>query len=178
MADQRGLVVVVETVPRHGDEVGAALDVQQAVIGVGQVVVVDPDVGRTVLDVDGVVARAAEAQVADDDVAGSVEVEAAAGDAAAGAHADDRLVGADLLHSGQRDGPVDLDDPAGVPGDVLAELGGVGGGHGGAARAAGGAAVHARIADGAALRRGGGDGAGGDLGLVRADGDGDACGDD
>ncbi len=47
-------------VPRDGDEVGAALDVDRAVVPVGEAVVVDPDVGGDRLHVDRVVVPAAE----------------------------------------------------------------------------------------------------------------------
>src|SRR5690349_3787617 len=45
VAQQHRLVVVVDAVPRHRDEVGAALDVDGAVVAGREGVVVDPDVG-------------------------------------------------------------------------------------------------------------------------------------
>jgi hypothetical protein len=69
VAEQHALGVVEHPVPRHGDEVGAALDVDRAVVPVAERVVVDPNVPRLVLHVDRVVGPVPEVEVPDDDVA-------------------------------------------------------------------------------------------------------------
>src|SRR6185369_2758529 len=107
-AEQHRLVVVVQVVPRDGDEVGATLDVDQAVVAVGQIVMVDPDVGGARLHVDRVVIGILEDQVPDDHVLDTGEVEAAAGDARAGADTQNGLVGSDAVHPGDRDQAGDL----------------------------------------------------------------------
>src|SRR6266568_1558605 len=79
VADQRDLEVIVDLVPGHRDVVAGVRDVHQAVVEVlavgqvgGQVVVVDPDVRRVLLDVDRVAVVGGDLgdrQVADDHVA-------------------------------------------------------------------------------------------------------------
>jgi hypothetical protein len=85
---QHGLVMVVEVVPRDGDEVRLPLDVDRAVVTVGERVVVHPDVGRRLLDVDRVVVPVAEVDIPDDYVVVAVDVETAAGDGGVAADPD------------------------------------------------------------------------------------------
>ena len=109
VAQQAGLVVVVEAVPRDRDEVGARLDVDQAVGALREVAVVDPDVMRSPVDVHGVVG-VGDREVADDHVAHAPQIEPAPGQRGVPAEADDRLVRRDPDRLRQPDRPGDLDD--------------------------------------------------------------------
>ena len=123
VAEQHRLVVVVEVVPRDGDVVGAALDVEQAVVAGREVAVVNPDVVRGLLDVDGVVVGVDEPHVADDDVLHAPHGQPAAADAGVLSEADDGLVGGHLVHrGGQADHAVHLYDVGAGPEDVVDEL--------------------------------------------------------
>jgi hypothetical protein len=56
------------------------IDVDSSVVAVAEGVVIDPDVGRSLLDIDGVVIPTAEGDIADDDVLDPGEIQAATGD--------------------------------------------------------------------------------------------------
>ena len=90
VADQRGLPVVGELVPGEGEEVRGTLGVEETVevvlVGTvdafgGEVVVIDPDVGRS-LDVDAVhlLRGVAQDEVTDDDVVGLDNTETTVGE--------------------------------------------------------------------------------------------------
>src|SRR4051794_5397040 len=169
MAEQVALDVVVLVVPGHGDVVGGVGDVEQAVVVVravagvaGQVVVVDPDVGR-LLDVDGVAVAVAgqhlgDLQVADDDVVDALDLQPAAGEAGARADPEDRLVGRDGDVGRAAEVAADLDGLRGAGAGRAGERRQAGDGNRGAGRAAAGAAGLGRPA---LLVVGGGRGDGG-----------------
>ena len=125
VADQRGLVVVVEVRVADGQVVGAVAEVRQAVVEVlarvlvgAQVQVVEPDVGRG-LHADGVAACVAggdfaDGEVLDDDVLCIADKQAKACEAGGGVDAEDGLVAADANLCAAGDLALDVDDGCGV----------------------------------------------------------------
>lgn len=104
VADERGLVVVVELGVGNGDPVGGVAHVEQTVVVVlvgrevgREIHVVDPDVGG-LLDADGIASLSndfAAGNVLDDDVLDILDVEGDALKLGGGVETDDRSVGCD-----------------------------------------------------------------------------------
>lgn len=125
VADERGLVVVVEVRVADGQVVGAVAEVREPVVEVlarvlvgAQVQVVEPDVGRG-LHADGVAAGIAgwdfaDGEVLDDDVLRIADKQAKACEARGGVDAEDGLVAADADLCAAGDLALDVDDGCGV----------------------------------------------------------------
>ena len=91
--DNRHLVVVMEFGPTARQIVGAQCEVEQSVVGVGEVAVVNPDV-VAVAHRDAVFASLGEDDVSEDDVVLVLHVDAYAVERLAATGTDDGLVGA------------------------------------------------------------------------------------
>lgn len=93
VSQQAGLVMAMKMIPRHGDEIGAALDIQQPIAAVGEIAMIDPNLLRS-LDADGV-AGFRDGQVPDHDIADLAQVDPAADELRIGANANERRIGPD-----------------------------------------------------------------------------------
>ena len=91
VAKQHVLAMIVEVVPRDGDQVSAAFDDEEFVGALRQVAVIDPDVVRARFDVDGI-RSILDREVADDDVVHFSDLEPPADDHGVGPTPDDGLV--------------------------------------------------------------------------------------
>lgn len=128
VANETGLVVVVEEGVGHGDPVGAVGDVEQTVVVVlagrhvgREVAVVNPDVGGG-LNANGIAIVGLDlldGQVANNDVLDVLDVETDADQLGAGS-TNNRLVGLDADLGAARDGALDVDV------ELAAGLGGLG----------------------------------------------------
>lgn len=107
MAQETGLILVVEVVPRDGDIVAGMANVKGAVVAVAKIAVVNPDVVSLVLNSDAIIidkVMVFENEVPDDDVVAqwvaaavlAPDSEVRTGDSRVGAYADYGLVGADV----------------------------------------------------------------------------------
>jgi hypothetical protein len=135
VADQVGLPVVVEVVPRDGYPVAAAHSVEQAIVVVRaellsefrfELVVVNPDAGAVLDGNTIVVDDKPDGEVADDDIGRVDDADAFLADLGRVAYTQDGLVAADEQAGGQVDAALDVDGARGI-----AEGGGEQGGAGG-----------------------------------------------
>lgn len=122
MPDQRDLEVVMELVPRYCDKVGGMCNVEQPIVKIlamvlvgEQVIMIDPDMVRVLLDVNGIPGGIGgqdkgNAQIANDHIAHTDQVQTDAHQRGGRAQANDRGVGTDHHIDVSGDGAADLDD--------------------------------------------------------------------
>ena len=119
MPQQTGLMMIIEFIPGHGDIVGTAFDIDQAIVGIGKITMIDPDMMGRFLNIDRIIRTVLKKQIADNDIGLTVNMKSAAVNDALVADADNGFVGIDCHHRGQFNGIRNLNNQrVGIPGII------------------------------------------------------------